>query len=126
MSTAQEGYTASISVNGTQIALLSEVGFTAKRDGVRWVPMGSVDATDVLLGAVNYDLTAKHGYVSNNYLNFLRGGSVLSGSLIPCTGGGTISCSMVCTDIGIQGMKQASADPVFEDLTFIMYAVTHT
>ena len=128
MSTCTEGLNASLTVEGTQIALLSECTFQLTRDAKEWVAMGSVKTTDVLLGAYKYKVTAKHGYVNNTYLNYLTGGSTLAGSLFPAgtSGGGTISGSLICIDIGVNGMRQENADPVFEDLTFIMYEVTQT
>ncbi len=126
MSTCQEGYNASFTYNGTVVALLSEVDFKVKRNSKRWYPMGSIDASDVLLGAISYDATAKHAYIDNTYLTHLRGGSALIGSVYP-RGGTTPSIigTVICTDIGISGMKQEATDPVMEDLTFIMYGVTH-
>jgi hypothetical protein len=127
MSTCQEGFNASLTLNGTQIALLSEVDFKMKRTAKRWTSMGSVDADDVLLGAIEYDVTAKNGYVDNTYLNYIRGGSVLAGTIFPRGGTTpTISGSIVCTDSHLNNMKQATADPVLSDLSFIMYKVTHT
>ncbi len=127
MSSVQEGLYASLSVNGTVMALLSEVGFEHSRDGKEWFPMGSVDANDVLLGVNKYRITGKHGYVDNTYLNYIHGGSILAGTLYP-RGGTTplIAGSLICTGSKLSGMKQESADPVMEDLTFIFYKVTHT
>lgn len=126
MSTCQEGLYGSLSYNGTTIALLSEVDFKMKRNSKRWYPMGSVDASDVLLGAVTYDVTAKHAYIDNTYLGFIKGGSAMLGTFFPRGGASpTIAGTMVCTDSGVGGVKAEAADPVMEDLTFIMYGVTH-
>ena len=127
MSTATEGLNGNLTVNGTTIALLSEVTFEHSRDAKEWVPMGSVDTTDVLLGANTYKVTAKRGFVDNTYLNYIRGGSVLAGTLYP-VGGTTVTAygSLICTNSKLSGIKQAAADPVMEDLTFIFFNVTHT
>lgn len=127
MSSVSEGLNASCSVNGTVIALLSEVGFEMNRDIKEWVPIGSVKTTETLDGVSKYKLTAKHGYVNNTYLNYIYGGSELTGTLFPRGGTTpTISGTLKCTSAKISGMKQESADPVMEDLTFIFYNVTHT
>lgn len=123
---ATEGLTSTLLIGTVQMALLSEVNFEMTRDSKEWVPMGSTKTTDVLLGAVKYRVTAKHGYVDNTYANYITGGSTLSGTIIPCTGGGTYYGSLVCVSATLSGMVQAAADPVFEDLTFIFFNVTHT
>jgi hypothetical protein len=124
--TATEGLTSSLTVEGTVIALLSEVTLNMTRDSKEWVPMGSLATTDVLLGAVKYQVTAKHGYVDNTYANYITGGSILAGTIIPCTGGGTFAGSLICTASTLSGMVQEAVDPVFEDLTFTFFEVTHT
>jgi hypothetical protein len=126
MSTCQEGLNASLSVNGTVIALLSEVTFEHDRTVKEWVSMGSVATDDVLLGANKYKVTAKHGYVDNTYLNYIQGGSVLAGTLFPRGGTTpTVAGSLICTNSKLSGMQQESADPVMEDLTFTFFKVTH-
>jgi len=126
MSTCQEGLNASLSVNGTVIALLSEVTFEHDRTVKEWVPMGSVATDDVLLGVNKYKVTAKHGYVDNTYLNYISGGSVLAGTLFPRGGSTpTVAGSLICTNSKLSGMQQESADPVMEDLTFTFFKVAH-
>lgn len=126
MSLPSEGLLGNLTVNGTTIALLSEVSYTHTRDAKEWVALGSVVTSDVLLGANKYKLTAKHAYVDNTYQNYLAGGSILSGTFFP-RGGTTPTCygSLVCISAPISGVKQEAADPVIEDLEFIFYAVTH-
>lgn len=126
MSSPMEGLQASLSVNGTVIALLDEVNYDQSRDVKEWVPMGSVKTTEILEGVVKYKVTAKHGYVDNTFLNYITGGSVLTGTVFPRGGTTpTISGSMYCTNAKISGMKRESPDPVMEDLTFVLYNVTH-
>jgi hypothetical protein len=127
MSTATEGLNANLTLNGTTIVLLSECTLEHSRDAKEWVPMGSVNTTDVLLGPNVYKITAKHGYVDNTYLNYIHGGSILAGTLYPRGGTTPLTAgSLICTGSKLGNMKQESADPVMEDLTFIVYHVTHT
>lgn len=125
--TVKEGMYGTLSIGGSAVAALSEVSFKASRAAKDWVPMGTPDANQILLGAETFKLTAKRGYIDNTYLAMIRSGTVLAGTFYP-RGGTSPYCagSLVCTDSGVSGVKQGSADPVLEDLTFSMYAVTYT
>jgi hypothetical protein len=122
----QEGLNASFSINGTVIALLSEVDYDHTRETKEWCNMGSTKTSDVLLGVEKYKCTAKHGYVDNTYQNYISGGSILTGTIFP-RGGTTpaLAGSCIVTSAKISGMKHESADPVMEDIEFIMYNVVH-
>jgi hypothetical protein len=122
----KEGYNASLSLGGTVVANLSEVSYEETRAYKEWVPMGSIQPSQVLLGALKYKVTAKHGWVDNTYLNYMSGGSILAGTVLP-RGGTTPVISGSCVVVGskLSNMKQESADPVLDDITIVMYNVTH-
>ncbi len=119
----QEGLNGSLAINGTVIAQLSEVTFKHSREAKEWIPLGSASTVDVLLGPNKYSATAKHAYVDSVWANFVVGGSFLPGTLYPINGK-TIAGTFVCHSHNISGIKAEAADPVFEDLDFIVYNVT--
>lgn len=120
-----EGLNASASLNGTVIALLSEVTFECNAAVVEWVNMGSTLTSDVMHGARKFKGHAQLGYVDNTYLNYFVGGSVLAGTIFPR--GGTspyIGGSVEFTNWKLSNMKHDVADPVLNDIDFIMYDIT--
>lgn len=126
MSVCKEGLYGNVTVNGTTIALLSEVSYTHTRESKEWVALGSTKTTNVLLGAEKYKLSAKRGYLDNTYQNYISGGSVLAGTFFPRGGTTpTVYGSLICVSAPVSGVKQEAADAVMEDLDFIFYNVTH-
>jgi hypothetical protein len=125
MSTLVEGLNGSLTVNGTFVVLLAEAEFDHSRAAKEWADMGSTEPNDVLMGVNKYKLTAKHGYVNNDYQNYVRGGSALIGTLYPRGDANNyIAGTFYCNGSKISGMKHESEDPVMEDLTFIVVSVT--
>ena len=120
-----EGLNANMSVGGTEIAKLSDVEFECNADVVEWADMGDTETSEVLHGVRKYKGTARKGYIDNTYLTYFIGGSALVGTVFP-RGGSTVyvAGTFEITSWKLTGMKRESADPVLEEIAFIMYNVT--
>lgn len=108
-----------------EIAKLSEVEFEANSDTKEWGDMGDTTTSEVLHGMRKFKGTAKKGYIDNTYLQDFIGGSVLTGTVYPR--GGTspsIGGTFEITNWKLTGMKHEAADPVIEEISFIMYGLT--
>lgn len=119
----QEGLNGSLAINGTVVAHLSEVTFEHTREAKEWQPLGSASVVDVLLGVNKYTATARKGYIDNTYAGFMQSGSALVGTLY-AVNGKTTAGTFVWNRRGITGIRMEAADPVIEDMGFIVYNVT--
>jgi hypothetical protein len=120
-----EGLNATMSVEGTAIAKLADVEFECTADVVEWADMGETLTSDVLHGVRTFKGMARKGYIDNEYLGWFTGGSALVGTIFPR--GGTsvyIAGTFEITNWKLTGMSHGKADPVLEEVSFIMYDIS--
>ena len=125
MSTLSEGLNATMSVEGTVIAKLAEIEFECNADVVEWADIGATVTSEVLHGVRKFKGMARKGYLNNTYLDYFTGGSALEGTIFP-RGSTTpyIAGTFEVTNWKLTNMKHETADPVLEDVQFIMYNIT--
>jgi len=125
MSTPSEGLLASMSIDGTVIALLNGVTFACNATVEEWANMGETVTSDVLHGVRTYSGGFTKAYVDNTYLDYFLGGSALIGTVFP-RGGATpyISGTIEITGWTLGGMERGAATPVIEEGTFVMISVS--
>ena len=123
----QEGLNAGFSLGGTALGLFESAEFSVEREAVEWNNAGTPVTSDVLLGPVKYKCTARKGYVDNTFLTNLEQGVAMVGSIFP-RGGSTpyIQGSVQITRCAINNMRHDTAEPVIQEMEFIMYAVSHS
>jgi hypothetical protein len=120
-----EGLNATMSCEGATIAKLADVEFECTADVVEWADMGETLTSEVLHGVRTFKGMARKGYINNTYLDYFIGGSALIGTIFP-RGGTTpyIAGTFEITNWKCTGMTHEAADPVLEELSFIMYDIT--
>lgn len=123
----QEGLYAYITIGTTPVAFLTEVTLSISRDYKEWVTMGSLTVSDVLQGAVKVKGNCKAAYIDNTFIDYVWGGSTLTGSILPrgtVSGTHYISGSLQFVNCNITNMKQEEANAVLNECDFIIYNIT--
>jgi len=120
-----EGYLATISVDGTTVALLDNINLSCRSDVTSLSSFGEAVVSDIFVGLKKFSGGFGKAYVNNDYLNFFLAGTILIGSIFPC--GGTtpyITGTIKLTSWILNNMVADVATPVVVDCTFVMYNVS--